>query len=104
MAGTGDEEGEAVPGCVILLQLDSQAADFSSFTAGDLVLDFPAAPGAAQGILRVCPTQVEASLLPSLRWASAGTGHGECPGLAHSGTSACLSYSWVFLQKREIIF
>lgn len=28
----------------------------------DLALDFPAAHGAARGILRVCPTQVEASL------------------------------------------
>lgn len=28
----------------------------------NLALDFPAARGAARGILRVCPTQVEASL------------------------------------------
>lgn len=32
-------------------------------------------PGAVRGILRVCPAQVEASLLPSLCWLGGGTGN-----------------------------
>lgn len=54
----------------------------------DLVLGFPAAPGAARGILRVYPTQVEPSLPPSLCWASAGTG----PALAWLTQGFLLAY------------
>lgn len=67
----------------------------------NLMLGFPAALGAARGILRVCPTQVEASLPPFLCWASSGTGRGHCPGLGHSGISSCLSYSWFLAEKRN---
>lgn len=106
VAGAGDE---AVPGCFILLQLHSLAADFSRLLQAisipaqqcSLVLDFPAAPAAARGILRVFSDTGGASLLPSLLWASSGTGHGECPGLGHSGTSACLSCSWFLAEKRS---